>query len=234
MRTSTLVALTSVSAAGLLTGIYRPNAGTAPDTPSVTATAAGVPASTIGRQPSSCDAPVRIPLGDSGMVLKLPVDVDVPTTDPRQPGYDPIALQKVNVNAFEIFDLEPIDPQWAPIMEEKIAQQLRLDLSVLAPTFANAEVLCHWATCRLSVDVEHSDVQKARGAFTVAQYGDRTTFSRSSEQALPDGRARESCIVLFHETRDLDDQARVYADKRRAFMKYMSPKDPILGPLVPR
>jgi hypothetical protein len=69
-------------------------------------------------------------------------------------------------------------------------------------------------------------------AFTVAQYGDRTVFSRHSDEPLEGGKRTISAIVLFHEERDLAIQASVYAKKRHAFFRHMSKEDVIYGSLV--
>jgi hypothetical protein len=88
------------------------------------------------------------------------------------------------------------------------------DFGILVPEVENITVACHWASCKRSAARD-----KPRYAFTVAQYGDRTVFSRHSDEPLEGGKRRTSAIVLFHEERDLATQASAYAKKRHAFFR---------------
>jgi hypothetical protein len=117
-------------------------------------------------------------------------------------------------------------------MQARIADQLQKDFRILVPEAENITVACHWASCKLSADVDRAARDKPRYAFTVAQYGDRTVFSRHSDEPLEGGKRTISAIVLFHEERDLATQASVYAKKRHAFFRHMSKENVIYGPLV--
>ncbi|WP_437933418.1 hypothetical protein [Sorangium sp. So ce341] len=136
------------------------------------------------------------------------------------------------MNVYDIFDREPTDPEWSSQMQARIEKQLGEDIKILAPSAKNVAVVCHWATCKISAEVGQSDASRARAALTVAQFGDRTSFSKKSHELTRDGVVKESAIVLFHAERDLDVQAASYQKKRDAFMLHMPPNDPLYGPVV--
>jgi hypothetical protein len=182
-----------------------------------------------------CSAGVRV-VRRAGTLTRLTRSADGgaegPPVDPAEPSYDAVALQIGGVDAFDIFDAEPVDPQWGPPMQTRIAEQLQKDFRILVPEAEKITVDCHWASCKLSADVDASSRDKPRYAFTVAQYGDRTFFSRRGDEPLEGGKRRFSAIVLFHEERDLATQASVYAQKRHAFFAHMSKENAIYGLLA--
>jgi hypothetical protein len=180
--------------------------------------------------------PVESVMNEKGMSLKPRpgFEPNAPPLDPRNPMYDPIVLENAGLDAFDIFAAEPTDSAWASTMETRITAQLVSDFNILAPTGKNVTATCHWSTCKLSVDIDRTHKDEARAVFGVAQYGDRTTFSQGTERPLDEQSLRVSAIVLFHDERDLDNQARAYQGKREAFMANVSPEDPLFGPLVRR
>ena len=181
-----------------------------------------------------CSAGVRV-VHQSG-ITRLTRDesggVNGPPVDPSDPSYNPITVQTAGIDAFDIFQAEPIDPQWGPPMEARIAEQLKKDFRILVPEAEHVTATCHWATCKLSADVDLAERDKPRYVFQVAQYGDRTFFSRRGHEPLDGGKRRVSVIVLFHDERELAAQAAAYAQKRHAFFKHMSAENAIYGPLI--
>lgn len=155
---------------------------------------------------------------------------------PRQghPEYNPVALAKGGVDPFDLFDRETVDAAWARAMEQAILPQLVADASVLSPHAKDIEVVCKFATCRLSLSVPSDSMASGRSSFTVAQFGDGTAYAKRSNEHLGGGWVRASAIVLFHETREPALQATSYIKKRELFVEHMDPSDPVYGPLVAR
>jgi hypothetical protein len=69
--------------------------------------------------------------------------------DPHAPDYDPSTLAQFYAAA-EIFDAEPRDPQWAPLVEATIGATMLEDLRVLVPAAVEPRFEARTRTCRLT------------------------------------------------------------------------------------
>jgi len=118
----------------------------------------------------------------------------------------------------KMFQAEPRDQSWAPVMEKRIEAQITKDLAIMVPDARVIAVSCHTNTCKTDIELPIDGNKSAlMGALQVAPRGDENTIERIEPVVLKDGTRKlaVSMYDFFNENRDPEKELAVYETARR-------------------
>jgi len=117
-----------------------------------------------------------------------------------------------------MFQAEPRDQSWAPVMEKRIEAQITKDLAIMVPDARVVGVDCHTNTCKTDIELPIDGNKSAlMGALQVAPRGYENTIERIEPIVLKGGTRKlaVSMYDFFNENRELEKEAAVYESTRR-------------------
>jgi hypothetical protein len=124
-------------------------------------------------EPESAPAPepVRPAMNAKGVPRLASGGVPALQSDPRAADYDALRLTQLAIPAREIFESEPRDERWAPVIERRITRSVDDDLASALSGARVAGIECHTMVCRLELAAD--DRATLRQASMLFQYAPR-------------------------------------------------------------